>query len=61
MCGSDLHRYRAPFNPGDTSSGFKLADEPMIAGHEPCGVVAEIGSSVSPRSSSRTASHGSSL
>ena len=47
MCGSDLHRYRAPFNPGDTSSGFKLADEPMIAGHEPCGVVAEIGSSVS--------------
>ena len=47
MCGSDLHRYRAPFNPGDTSSGFKLADEPMIAGHEPCGVVAEIGCSVS--------------
>ena len=47
MCGSDLHRYRAPFNPGDTSSGFKLADEPMIAGHEPCGVVAELGSAVS--------------
>ena len=47
MCGSDLHRYRAPFNPGDTSSGFKLADEPMIAGHEPCGVIVELGSAVS--------------
>ncbi len=46
MCGSDLHRYRAPFNPGDTSSGFKMADEPVIAGHEPCGVVVELGSSI---------------
>jgi threonine dehydrogenase-like Zn-dependent dehydrogenase len=46
MCGSDLHRYRAPFNPGDTSSGFKMAEQPMIAGHEPCGIVAELGSAV---------------
>lgn len=47
MCGSDLHRYRAPFNPGDTSSGFPLGNEPMIAGHEPCGIVAALGSAVS--------------
>jgi len=47
MCGSDLHRYRAEFTPGDTSSGFTMGDEPMIAGHEPCGVVAELGSAVS--------------
>ena len=33
MCGSDLHRYRAEFTPGDTSSGFAMGDEPMIAGH----------------------------
>ena len=46
MCGSDLHRYRAEFTPGDTSSGFAMGDEPMIAGHEPCGVVAELGSAV---------------
>ena len=36
MCGTDLHAYRrAP-------SGA----EPSIAGHEPCGVVAELGSEV---------------
>jgi len=46
MCGSDLHRYRAEFTPGDTSSGFTMGDEPMIAGHEPCGVVAELGSAI---------------
>ena len=46
MCGSDLHRYRAAFEPGNTASGFKMPDEPVIAGHEPCGVVVEIGSSV---------------
>jgi threonine dehydrogenase-like Zn-dependent dehydrogenase len=46
MCGSDLHRYRAPFTPGDTSSGFKMADQPMIAGHEPCGIVAAVGAAV---------------
>jgi threonine dehydrogenase-like Zn-dependent dehydrogenase len=46
MCGSDLHRYRETFNAGNSSSGFKMADEPMIAGHEPCGIVAEVGSAV---------------
>jgi threonine dehydrogenase-like Zn-dependent dehydrogenase len=43
MCGSDLHVYRATFKPGDDSSGFKLGVEPVIAGHEPCGVVVSVG------------------
>lgn len=38
LCGSDLRSYRAP-----TGSRPRL-----IGGHEPCGVVAEIGAGVSP-------------
>src|SRR5215510_10800537 len=49
MCGSDLHVYRAAFKPGDTQSGFKRGAEPVIAGHEPCGVVVAVGSGVSPQ------------
>ena len=30
MCGSDLHVYRAPFKPGDASSGFKRGAEPAM-------------------------------
>ena len=37
MCGSDLHFYRAPANPGPA---------PVIRGHEPCGVVAAVGPGV---------------
>src|SRR5262247_2984357 len=48
MCGSDLHVYRATFKPGDTQSGFKRGAEPVIAGHEPCGVVVAVGSGVAP-------------
>jgi threonine dehydrogenase-like Zn-dependent dehydrogenase len=48
MCGSDLHVYRASFKPGDTQSGFKRAAEPVIAGHEPCGVVVALGPGVAP-------------
>lgn len=56
MCGSDLHFYRN--NPTDIirSMGFKdLAsrgiDEstPIIAGHEPCGVIAAVGPGVDPK------------
>ncbi len=36
MCGSDLHRYRGAGAPQ------------VIAGHEPCGIVAEVGSAVPP-------------
>ena len=39
MCGTDLHAYRrAP-----------LGTDPSIAGHEPCGVVVELGNQVSDR------------
>jgi 2-desacetyl-2-hydroxyethyl bacteriochlorophyllide A dehydrogenase len=48
-CGSDLHVYRATFKPGDASSGFKRAAEPVIAGHEPCGVVVAVGSGVTAK------------
>src|SRR3954463_6424656 len=49
MCGSDLHVYRASFKPGDTTSGFARGAEPVIAGHEPCGVVVAVGSGVSEK------------
>ena len=46
ICGSDLHIYRGP-------KGMRLlggtADGPVIAGHEPCGVVAAVGTDVSAR------------
>src|SRR6202140_5890333 len=44
MCGSDLKFYRAT---GETSSlGLGKVSGPVIAGHEPCGVVAAVGSGV---------------
>ena len=47
MCGSDLAPYRAA---GDSSSlGLGKASGPVIAGPEPCGVVAAIGSAVDER------------
>jgi 2-desacetyl-2-hydroxyethyl bacteriochlorophyllide A dehydrogenase len=49
MCGSDLHVYRATFKPGDATSGFKRASEPVIAGHEPCGIVVAVGTGVTPQ------------
>jgi threonine dehydrogenase-like Zn-dependent dehydrogenase len=45
MCGSDLHTYRA--QDGAASMGLGRAREPVIAGHEPCGVVAAVGAGVS--------------
>ena len=45
MCGSDLHQYRRPR--GQTqASGIPMRDGPVIAGHEPCGVIAAVGASV---------------
>ena len=52
MCGSDLHVYRATFKPGDSQSGFKRGAEPVIAGHEPCGVVVAVGTGVAAREAS---------
>lgn len=56
MCGSDLNFYRAESPSGFlVSQGFKsfaergLADDtPIIAGHEPCGVIEELGAGVDP-------------
>ncbi len=44
MCGSDLHFYRAA--EGAKSLGLGGDGSPVIAGHEPCGVVAARGSNV---------------
>src|SRR2546423_2358606 len=45
MCGSDLHQYRRP--KGQTqASGIPMREGPVIAGHEPCGVIVAIGAAV---------------
>lgn len=49
MCGSDLHNYRAPAQPAGTVAGGIKRQAGMIAGHEPCGVVAAVGSGVTER------------
>src|SRR6478735_7324143 len=48
MCGSDLHQYRRAR--GQTqASGIPMRQGPVIAGHEPCGVVVALGSAVDAR------------
>lgn len=44
MCGSDLKFYRA--TGGASSLGLGKTDGPVIAGHEPCGVVVAVGAGV---------------
>jgi threonine dehydrogenase-like Zn-dependent dehydrogenase len=48
MCGSDLHVYRAPRQGATAATSLGLGGKggPVIAGHEPCGVVAARGSGV---------------
>jgi len=46
MCGSDLKFYRAVG--GASSLGLGTLDGPIIGGHEPCGIVAEVGDGVDP-------------
>jgi threonine dehydrogenase-like Zn-dependent dehydrogenase len=48
MCGSDLKQYRRPKGVRQ-NNGLATPTGPTIAGHEPCGVVAAIGSGVDPR------------
>ena len=45
MCGSDLKFYRAPADGSGGAAALGLGDlsGPVIAGHEPCGVVAAVG------------------
>ena len=45
MCGSDLHQYRRPKG-GEAIGGLAAPTEPVIAGHEPCGIVAAVGPGV---------------
>src|SRR5256885_9895475 len=40
MCGSDLHQYRRPKSGGESIGGLPVNPNPVIGGHEPCGVVA---------------------
>ncbi len=49
MCGSDLKFYRPA--PGEAQRALGLGDvsEPLIGGHEPCGVVAAVGPGVSEK------------
>lgn len=47
MCGTDLGAYRSPT--GQVAVGRKRVEGPVIAGHEPCGVVVAVGSAVDAR------------
>jgi threonine dehydrogenase-like Zn-dependent dehydrogenase len=47
MCGSDLKFYRAVG--GASSLGLGKVSGPLVAGHEPCGVVAAVGAGVSEK------------
>src|SRR5690606_25469864 len=49
MCGSDLKFYRAPKGSGAAALGLGTLDGPVIAGHEPCGVVAAVGPGIDER------------
>ncbi len=49
MCGSDLHQYRRPKSGGESIGGLPVNPNPVIGGHEPCGVVAAIGPEVSEK------------
>lgn len=49
MCGSDLKLYRPPAGAAFKALGLKDSGEPVIAGHEPCGVIAAVGKDVDPR------------
>src|SRR6185503_13973810 len=46
MCGSDLKYYRATKGGGAAALGLGKQSGPVIAGHEPCGVVAAVGAGV---------------
>ena len=46
MCGSDLKFYRAPKGTDPAVLGLPSSRGPVIAGHEPCGVIAAVGREV---------------
>src|ERR1700680_1772324 len=47
MCGSYLHQYRRPKGQA-RATGIPVPEGPVIAGHEPCGVVVAVGTAVGP-------------
>jgi threonine dehydrogenase-like Zn-dependent dehydrogenase len=49
MCGSDLHQYRRPKGQAQATTGFPSNPDPVIVGHEPCGVVAAVGTAIDER------------
>src|SRR5712671_5293881 len=49
MCGSDLHNYRAAAQPAGAVTGGIKREAGMIAGHEPCGIVAAVGAGVTEK------------
>ena len=49
MCGTDLHTYRAPAQPGEVVTGGIKRQAGVIAGHEPCGVIVAVGAGVSEK------------
>ena len=46
MCGSDLHQYRRPKGVKESVGGLPANPDPVIGGHEPCGIVAAVGPGV---------------
>ncbi|HKJ00340.1 MAG TPA: zinc-binding dehydrogenase [bacterium] len=48
MCGSDLKFYRSPAGAAQAALGLGGSADPIIGGHEPCGVVAAVGPGVPP-------------
>ena len=49
LCGGDFNLYRPPAGAAFAALGLKSDGRPIIAGHEPCGVIAAAGKDVSPR------------
>ena len=60
MCGSDLHQYRRPKSLAGRHR-HTGEDDPVIAGHEPCGVVVAVGPGVTRGSQGRRPHDGASL
>ena len=53
MCGTDLKYYRAPAGVGAAAIGLKSKVKgPLIAGHEPCGIVVAVGAGVTEKEAS---------
>lgn len=49
FCGSDLKYYREGHFQALRSNGLREPDGPVIAGHEPCGVITALGVNVDPK------------